>query len=226
VGRRQKLLHRALAFLSLVRWTHLAFLAFAQIVAYYFLFRLEDGWMPDFQLLAVLLATGGIVGGGTLINSFYDLERDLVQRPWRTLFERPVAKKYGLRIAAWLYGIGLVTAWIGLPFPADAGFGLYALLVWLYSHKQWGQHRLGPLMATLLAYTPLLLLAFTYAPDSAPGFWQSLPLALVMIAIEWRRQWERKYMLTLPLEGRKALLTRQWIYKVLLVLGILAIPFI
>ncbi len=100
---------------------------------------------------------GGIVGGGTLINSFYDLERDLVQRPWRTLFERPVAKKYGLRIAAWLYGIGLVTAWIGLPFPADAGFGLYALLVWLYSHKQWGQHRLGPLIATLLAYTPLLL---------------------------------------------------------------------
>ena len=180
--------------------------------------------MPDFQLLAVLLATGGIVGGGTLINSFYDLDRDLVQRPWRTLFERPVAKKYGLRIAAWLYGIGLLSALAGLPFPANAGFGLYAILVWLYSHKQWGQHRLGPLMATLLAYTPLLLLAFTFAPHSARGFWTSLPLALIMIAIEWRRQWERKYLLTLPVEERKALLTRQWIYKGLLILGVLAIP--
>ena len=224
MGRRQKLLQRALAFLSLVRWTHLAFLAIAQIVAYYFLFRREGGWMPDFQLLAVLLATGGIVGGGTLINSFYDLDRDLVQRPWRTLFERPVAKKYGLRIAAWLYAIGLLSALVGLPFPANAGFGLYAILVWLYSHKQWGQHRLGPLMATLLAYTPLLLLAFTFAPHSARGFWTSLPLALIMIAIEWRRQWERKYLLTLPVEERKALLTRQWIYKGLLILGVLAIP--
>lgn len=224
MGRRQKLLQRALAFLSLVRWTHLAFLAIAQIVAYYFLFRREGGWMPDSQLLAVLLATGGIVGGGTLINSFYDLDRDLVQRPWRTLFERPVAKKYGLRVAAWLYGIGLLSALVGLPFPANAGFGLYAILVWLYSHKQWGQHRLGPLMATLLAYTPLLLLAFTFAPHSAQGFWTSLPLALVMIVIEWRRQWERKYLLTLPLEERKALLTRQWIYKGLLILGVLAIP--
>jgi 4-hydroxybenzoate polyprenyltransferase len=202
----------------------LAFLAIAQIVAYYFLFRQEGGWMPDFQLLAVLLATGGIVGGGTLINSFYDLDRDLVQRPWRTLFERPVAKKYGLRIAAWLYAIGLLSALVGLPFPANAGFGLYAILVWLYSHKQWGQHRLGPLMATLLAYTPLLLLAFTFAPHSARGFWTSLPLALVMIAIEWRRQWERKYLLTLPVVERKALLTRQWIYKGLLILGVLAIP--
>jgi hypothetical protein len=224
VGRRQKLLQRALAFLSLVRWTHLAFLAIAQIVAYYFLFRQEGGWMPDFQLLAVLLATGGLVGGGTLITSFYDLDRDLVQRPWRTLFERPVAKKYGLRIAAWLYAIGLLSALVGLPFPANAGFGLYAILVWLYSHKQWGQHHLGPLMATLLAYTPLLLLAFTFAPHSARGFWTSLPLALVMIAIEWRRQWERKYLLTLPVEERKALLTRQWIYKGLLILGVLAIP--
>ncbi len=47
-----------------------------------------------------------------------------------------------------------------------------------------------------------------------------------MFAIEWRRQWERKHMLTLALEARKAFQTRQWIYKVLLVLGILAIPFI
>lgn len=224
--RRQRLLQRVLAFLSLVRWTHLAFLAYAQIVAYYVLFQPNPGWMPDRIFLGVLLATACFVGGGTLINSFYDLDRDLVQRPWRTLFERPVAKKYGLQLALWFYAIGAITVVVVLPKLAELSFIFYGVLIWAYSHKQWGQHRLGPLMATLLAYTPLLLLAFAYAPESADGFWRSLPLALGMMVVEWRRQWERKMLWTLPEAQRAQPLRRQWIYKALLVAGIAAIPFL
>ena len=197
-------------------------------MAYFFLFQ-ESGSLTvffHFRFLSAVVSTTFLVAGGSFMNSFYDMERDLVQRPWRTLFERPVAKKYGLRLAAWFYALGLLVAWLGLPFPWGIPFALYALLIWLYSHKQWGQHLLGPFMATLLAYSPLLLLALVFAPASEKGFLLSLPLAMGMILLEWRRQWERKRLFTLPSHQRQAYLRRQWIYKVFLVAGIAAIPFL
>jgi hypothetical protein len=228
VRRRSRLVHRFVAFLSLVRWTHLAFLAWAQSMAYFFLFQASPRAtsFAEPKFLFVLLATAFIVAGGSLVNSFYDMERDLVQRPWRTLFERPVAKKYGLRLASMFYAAGLFSVWIGLPWWIALPFSLYAVLIWLYSHKQWSQHLLGPLMATLLAYTPLLLLALAYTPDSEAGFLRSLPLAMVMIVLEWRRQWERKRLFQLESSKRKNWLRRQWLYKGLLIMGIASIPFL
>lgn len=226
--RHSRLLYRFVAFLSLVRWTHLAFLAWAQTMAYIFLFQANPNALGVLnpRFLFVLLATACIVAGGSLVNSFYDLERDLVQRPWRTLFERPVAKKYGLRLASMFYITGIFAAWTSLPWHLALPFSLYAILIWLYSHKQWSQHLLGPLMATLLAYTPLLLMALAFSPDSEPGFMQSLPLAISMICLEWRRQWERKQMFQLDEPNRRQWHLRQWIYKALLIAGIAAIPFV
>ncbi len=226
--RRSRLLVRFVAFLSLVRWTHLAFLAWAQGMAYFFLFAEPRGWaaLAEMDFWFVVISTAGLVAGGSLMNSFYDMERDLVQRPWRTLFERPVAKKYGLRMASVFYFTGLAASWVGLNAWMALPFTLYGLLIWLYSHKQWNLHRLGPLMATLLAYTPLLLLALTFSPQSEAGFMRSLPLAIGMIALEWRRQWERTQLFALAQDARKPWIHRQWLYKGLLIAGIAAIPFL
>jgi hypothetical protein len=228
VRRRSRLLVRFVAFLSLVRWTHLAFLAWAQGMAYIFLFADQPSWkaLSETDFWFVVISTAGLVAGGSLMNSFYDMERDLVQRPWRTLFERPVAKKYGLRMASVFYFTGLLAAWIGLSWWMALSFTLYGVLIWLYSHKQWNLHQLGPLMATLLAYTPLLLLAFAFSPQSEPGFMRSLPLAIAMIMLEWRRQWERSHLFGLDPDVRAPWIRRQWIYKGLLIAGIAATPFL
>jgi len=104
MSRRTKILLRLTAFLSLVRWTHILFLAVAQGLAAFTLLR--NGAPIQWATLAgVILSTAGIVAGGSLFNSFYDLERDLIERPWRTLLERPVAKKYGMKLAFSFYGI-------------------------------------------------------------------------------------------------------------------------
>lgn len=221
--RRTKILLRLTAFLSLVRWTHILFLATAQILAGATLLR-GTGSIAWLQLAGAVATTAFIVAGGSLFNSFYDLERDLIERPWRTLLERPVARKYGMKLAFTFYAAALGTSLLAFTLPVAVSYGLYALLVFLYSHKRLGFGVGGSLIASLLAFGPLLLLAGTLHPGSWPGFLRGLPLALAMIALEWRRQWERRQIPHRGALQQKQLKRQQWIYKVLLAASLALIP--
>ena len=141
MARRYRILIRLTAFLSLVRWTHIAFIAYVQIVIGLSL-HIHGSWtstLLDPAFLAMLFSTASIVAGGSLINSFYDLERDLTTRPLRTLFEQPVAKKYGAYVATWCYGMGLLIATVFLPWHVAGGMWGFGSLLWFYSHKQLSQ---------------------------------------------------------------------------------------
>lgn len=223
--RRTKLLLRLTAFLSLVRWTHILFLAVAQVLAAATLLRGNEPihWIT---VSGVVLSTACIVAGGSLFNSFYDLERDLIERPWRTLLERPVARKYGMKLAFSFYGGALAAAMLTLSKPVMAATWLYAFLVFLYSHKRWGFGVGGALIVSLLAFAPLLLMAGALHPVSWPGFVRGLPLALAMIGLEWRRQWERRQIPTAEPKAQRRLIRQQWIYKLILALSLGWIPLI
>ena len=113
MGRRQKIVMRLAAFLSLIRWTHIAFIAYAQLVIGLGVTGTHDIWYQGLfhlDFIGLIISTGFIVAAGSLVNSFYDLERDLTVRPWRTLFERPVARKYGASIATWSLAAGMIAA--------------------------------------------------------------------------------------------------------------------
>lgn len=225
MSRRTKILLRLTAFLSLVRWIHILFLAVAQGLAAFTLLR--NGAPIQWATLAgVILSTAGIVAGGSLFNSFYDLERDLIERPWRTLLERPVAKKYGMKLAFSFYGIAGLVAFATLKWTVAASILAYGLIVFLYSHKRWGFGVGGALVASLLAFAPLLLVTAALLPDSLNGFIRGLPLALAMIGLEWRRQWERRQIPTAPPVTQRTLVRQQWIYKLVLALSLGFIPLI
>ena len=224
-----KILFRLTAFLSLVRWTHILFIFSAQTMSQVFLFTpRQDIYdiLLDRHFFAIVLTTGFLVAGGSLLNSFYDLEKDITQRPFRTIMERPVARKYGIRLAIWFYAFAMLSSWMNLKLITSIFFSIYGLLLWLYSHKSWNTNILGPLIATLLAYTPLLILAFASFPESKEGFIRSLPMAIVMIFLEWRRQSERIQMYRVAQGERKIFVRRQWIYKSLLLVGVFCIAFI
>ena len=223
MSRRTKILLRLTAFLSLVRWTHILFLAVAQVLAALTLLRGSSG-VPWITLVGIVLATAFIVAGGSLFNSFYDLERDLIERPWRTLLERPVARKYGMKLAFTFYAGALVASALTLSAYVMAAMWLYALTVFLYSHKRWGYGVGGSLVVSLLAFAPLLLLAAALSPGSWPGFVRGLPLALAMIGLEWRRQWERRQIPQASANAQIGLKRQQWMYKLILALGLALIP--
>ena len=222
MARRYRILIRLTAFLSLVRWTHIAFIAYVQIVIGLSL-HIHGSWTstlldPDF--LAMLFSTASIVAGGSLINSFYDLERDLTTRPLRTLFEQPVAKKYGAYVATWCYGMGLLIATVFLPWPVAGGMWGFGSLLWFYSHKQLSQTDFGALIATLLAFIPMALLLWMYMPLVKPGIASVWPLAALLFLVEWRRQHERMQQVN---HSENSYLQRQWTYKIGLALGVIGL---
>ena len=96
---------------------------------------------------AISFTTAFLIAGGSLLNSFYDLEKDITQRPFRTILERPVARKYGIRLAVWFYFFAMITAWLNLESLISILFSIYGILLWLYSHKSWNTNVLGPLIA-------------------------------------------------------------------------------
>ncbi len=223
--RRTKILLRLTAFLSLVRWTHILFLTVAQVLAALTLLHGPEP-TPWLTLAGSIATTALIVAGGSLFNSFYDLERDLIERPWQTLLERPVARKYGMQLAFSFYAAGLITSLLSLELAVALCYWLFALVVFLYSHKRMGFGVAGALLASLLAFGPLLLLAGALHPGSWPGFLHGLPLALAMITLEWRRQWERRQIPHRSEPQRIQLKRQQWIYKLLLALALGLIPWI
>ena len=229
MGKRNKILFRLIAFLSLVRWTHILFIFIAQTMAQLFLFSPGKSIIEGFynsMFWAISFTTAFLIAGGSLLNSFYDLEKDITQRPFRTILERPVARKYGIRLALWFYFFAMIIAWLNLEFLISILFSIYGILLWLYSHKSWNTNILGPLIATLLAYTPLLILAYAGYPESTEGFMRSLPIAMAMIILEWRRQSERIKMYTVAENKRKSAIQRQWIYKAILVTGVMCVAIV
>ena len=84
----------------------------------------------------------------------------------------------------------------------------------------------GALVASLLAFAPLLLVTAALLPDSLNGFIRGLPLALAMIGLEWRRQWERRQIPTAPPVTQRTLVRQQWIYKLVLAISLGFIPLI
>mgnify|MGYP000058802457 FL=1 len=75
-----------------------------------------------------------VLSFGFLINSFYDLESDRINRPKQTAFERLVSKRTSLRIALSLLLIAMIMA-VLVSYRAFIFYGLYAFALWLYSHK-------------------------------------------------------------------------------------------
>lgn len=105
--------------------------------------------LSDPNLHLIVLATILIAAAGFIINAFYDLEKDLVNRPHRTAFDRLISKKTSLNIYFLLNFIGL-----GLAFLASFNIFIYFLVftvgLWFYSHKLQKIAVLGEISASLL----------------------------------------------------------------------------
>jgi 4-hydroxybenzoate polyprenyltransferase len=97
--------------LSIIRWQNILITALAQYLAVLFVFNPGESKLElflDIHLHLIVLATACAVAGGYIINSFYDLEKDLINRPERTLFNRVVSKDFCLKFYFLMNGLTMV----------------------------------------------------------------------------------------------------------------------
>jgi len=157
LSRAQKLLiFKVSALLSLVRWYNIFFLALAQYLTVFFVLNQPENWwlvLKNPALHAIVFASLFSVAAGYIINNFYDLEKDLINRPNKTLYEKILKQSTALRLYFLFGSLGVLLGAL-VSFNVFLFFAGYNLALWFYSHKLKKVTFVGNLMASLLSISP------------------------------------------------------------------------
>jgi 4-hydroxybenzoate polyprenyltransferase len=155
---------KILSLFSSVRLYNIVLVALAQLLATVFIIapdRTVISIISDYKLWLIIIATSAAISGGYIINNFYDREKDLINRPQKTLLENAVSRStlwtvyFSVNAIAFL--LGMIVSW-----RAGLFYAVYIGLMWLYSHKLKRLLFLGNLMAAALAVTPFFVLFMYY----------------------------------------------------------------
>lgn len=155
---------KILALLSLVRWWSVFLIAAAQYLTSIFVLQPHESWkviLKDPFLHLVILSTSFIVSAGFIINSFYDQEKDMINRPAQTAFEHLLSRPTTLNLYLVFNLLGLVLASV-ISWRAVLFFAAFAFALWLYSHKKKHLPITGNVVKASLSFLPFFAIFFYY----------------------------------------------------------------
>ncbi|WP_417195206.1 geranylgeranylglycerol-phosphate geranylgeranyltransferase [Bizionia sp.] len=115
----------------------------------------------DLNLFMLVLASSATIAGGYIINSFYDSEKDLINRPIKSQLDRLVSQNTKLSFYFLLNFIAVIMASY-VSFRAVIFFSLYIFGIWLYSHKLKKLPFIGNLTSAILTITPFFAIFIYY----------------------------------------------------------------
>ncbi len=146
--------------LRLTRFWNLLIIALAQYFAAGFLITYSNVW--DIKLFWLSTSTVIIAAAGYIINDYYDVKIDLINKPERVVIGKDVARRYALLFHSLLsiigVGIGLLLNWkIGV-----INF-FSAFLLWWYSNDLKRQPFIGNFVVALLTGLSIFLINILYA---------------------------------------------------------------
>ncbi|AXT62510.1 ubiquinone biosynthesis protein UbiA [Aquimarina sp. AD10] len=115
----------------------------------------------DPNLFVIVLASAGVIAAGYIINSFYDKEKDLINRPQKTMLDRLVSQQTKLTGYFILNFLSVVLASY-VSFRAVLFFSVYIFAIWFYSHKLKKYPISGNMVASILSITPFFVVFIYY----------------------------------------------------------------
>lgn len=150
-----KLFLQVIGLFSLVRGINVSVLMLAQLLTSVFIFSSKEivPTLLDLNLWLIVFATGFSVSGGYIFNAFFDQEKDLINRPEKTLLERHISAKtkLGVYFACSILAL-LVASYVS--FRAVLFFTSYMVAMFLYSSLLKRDLWFGTLTSTLLTVLP------------------------------------------------------------------------
>ena len=177
---------KVLALLSQIRWYNILLLLLGQYLAALYVFADKYARIPLFTDAGTHLsiwASALLLASGFLINTFYDLEADSINRPRQTSFERLVRKSTSLRVAGILLCSGLLMAFT-VSWRALGYYGIYAFLLWLYSHRLRNIPFIGHASAAVLGLMPFFGISVYHDFISLPTLAYGMLLGLALFSRE------------------------------------------
>jgi len=121
---------------SLLKLQNVIVLLTAQLLMAHFLYDRGPLWdlLIRHKFVFLLLATGSAISGGYIINHFYHLKRDWINRPLQTDREQKLSVSKQLYLYFFLNFLTLLFAAF-ISWRAVLFFAVYVFLIWLYFHK-------------------------------------------------------------------------------------------
>ena len=177
---------KILSLISIVRGYNILVIALAQYLASIYI--MAPG-LPvrqvvlDPKLFVLVLVSAMVVAAGYIINSFYDSEKDLINKPRKSKLDRLVPQSTKLYAYFSLNFLAVLFAGY-VSFRAALFFAAYVFGIWIYSHKIKRIAFFGNVVSALLHITPFFAIFVYYKNFEAVIFVHALFLFLLILARE------------------------------------------
>ncbi len=143
----------------------------------------------DLNLFMLVLASASTIAGGYIINNFYDSEKDLINRPNKSMLDRLVSQNTKLSFYFVLNFVAVVMASY-VSFNAVIFFSLYIFGIWFYSHKLKKLPFIGNLTSAILTITPFFAIFIYYRNFETVIFFHAMFLFLIIAMKELTKDLE------------------------------------
>ncbi len=163
-AKNKRILLKMLSLFSVIRGYNILILIIAQYLTSAFILAPD---LPlrevifDPNLFFLILSSATVIASGYIINNFYDSEKDLINRPKKTMLDRFVSQRTKLSVYFILNFAAIFFASY-VSFRAVVFFSIYIFVIWFYSHRLKRILFVGNLVASILAITPFFVVFVYY----------------------------------------------------------------
>ncbi|WP_431162534.1 geranylgeranylglycerol-phosphate geranylgeranyltransferase [Flagellimonas beolgyonensis] len=187
LSRKNKLLlFKLLSLFSVVRGYNILVITLAQYLASIYILAPDVPLRKvvfDLNLFLIVTASALTIAGGYIINNFYDAEKDLINKPTKSMLDRLVSQRFKLTTYFILNFLAVLAASY-ISFRAVLFFSAYIFGIWFYSHKLKRIPFLGNLVSATLAIAPFFVVFVYYRNFETVIFVHALFLFLLILARE------------------------------------------
>lgn len=187
LSRKNKLLlFKLLSLFSVVRGYNILVITFAQYLASIYILSPNIPLRKvvlDVNLFLIVTASALTIASGYIINNFYDAEKDLINKPTKSMLDRLVSQRFKLTT---YFILNLLTVFAAsyISFRAVLFFSAYIFGIWIYSHKLKRIPFVGNLVSSTLAIAPFFVVFVYYQNFQTVIFVHALFLFLLILARE------------------------------------------
>ena len=179
-------LFKILSFFSLVRGYNVIFIIFAQFVSSIYIFSNTSNIYQvilDQNIWFIILSTSTSISAGYIINNFYDSDKDLINRPLKTILENEISGRTKLFTYITLNILTVLFSLL-VSLKALIFFSFYTLGIFIYSIKLSKYLFIGNFLSTMLVITPFFAITVYYKNFSLEIFTHAIFLFFVILIKE------------------------------------------
>jgi len=153
-----------LAMYKLIRFPNLVIVAFTQYCIAIFLIGPVSDWylfLTNTSLNLLVLSTICIAAAGYIINDYYDIKIDIINKPTRLIIGRSISRRYAMVMHIVLNFLGLILV-LPISYSILALNLLSVFLLWWYSNYLKRQAIWGNLVVSILTGLSVFVVAILF----------------------------------------------------------------